>query len=182
MKAIWYGYVQMFRESEHQRKKKREQNVGERVSAAVLLGMVFQPGKLPDMLESFNVLSEEYGLGAAVISLSFSHNFSANCTNIIWFHVSHLSKPVKLRRYSLFKNTERNVAQINYYRKKCFANWVRTGSAHSIVLVIHWRWRAALTEVSPCVCVHPRVCGTADARWKLLCGEPWHINSEIKVH
>lgn len=73
----------MFRESEHQRKKKREQNVGERVSAAVLLGMVFQPGKLPDMLESFNVLSEEYGLGAAVISLSFSHNFSANCTNII---------------------------------------------------------------------------------------------------
>lgn len=86
MKAIWYGYVQMFQKCEQKcegKRSNREQNVGQRVSAAVLSGVVFQPGKPPDMLESFNVLSEEYRLGAAIISLSFSHNFSANCTNII---------------------------------------------------------------------------------------------------
>lgn len=34
---------------------------------------------------------------------------------------------------------------------------------------------------SACVCVPACVQSTADACWKLLCGEPWHINSEIKV-
>lgn len=39
-----------------------------------------------------------------------------------------------------------------------------------------------LKSAHVCVCAPARVHSTTDAHWKLLCGEPWHINGEIKVH
>lgn len=68
--------------------------------------------------------------------------------------------------------------------KKCFANQVRRDSAHSIVSVMHieydrpaWLKAASVNiyikkYVYESMHVFVCVCSTADARWKLLCGEP----------